>query len=270
MTKAAYPLLREETRATQERESLSVTIVTLNEAHHVGKCIDSVSWADEVVVVDCGSTDQTREISRSRGANVIEHSWRGYAAQKNLAIENTQHSWVLSLDADEYVTAALRDRILAVLQEKGPAEGYRIPRKNIFFGKWLRHGELWPDHQIRLFRKKNGRFLQKPVHESVEVSGRVEEFSEPMEHHSYERLGDYFARQVRYAELASKDLELTCDSLRFGDFTLRPLWRFVKSYFLKSGWRDGFEGFIVSAGSSFYVFMRAAYLWENRRRRETP
>ncbi len=246
-----------------------MAIVTRNEAASVSGCLDSVSWAEEVVVLDCGSSDGTQEICRARGALVIEHPWEGYSAQKNLAIGKTRHPWVLSLDADERVSEGLLGQIRRVLEEDGPADGYRIPRRNIFFGRWLRHGELWPDHQIRLFRRERSRFNDKPVHESVEVSGKVEELTEPLDHLSYGTLSDFFDRQVRYAALAAEELDRAGASPRFADFLLRPLWRFLKGYLLKSGWRDGPEGFIAAAGSAFYVFMRAAFLWELRRKRES-
>lgn len=256
---------RAEEGARPGRRPLSVTIVTRDEAARVGACLDSVAWADEIVVLDCGSSDGTQEICRARGAVVVERAWEGYAAQKNLAIGQARHPWVLSLDADERVGEGLREQILEVLAADGPAEGYRIPRMNIFFGRWLRHGDHWPDHQIRLFRRERGRFNDKPVHESVEVSGSVGELSEPLEHRSYDTMSEFFARQVRYAALAAEELAGRGESPSAADFVLRPLWRFVKSYFLQSGWRDGCEGFVASAGSAFYVFMRAAFLWESRR-----
>ncbi len=247
------------------RQLLSVTIVTRNEAGRIGLCLESTAWADEIVVLDCGSSDDTREICRARGAVVIERPWEGYATQKNLAIGQARHPWVLSLDADERVSESLREQILEVLAADGPSDGYRIPRMNIFFGRWLRHGDLWPDHQIRLFRRAQGRFNEKPVHESVEVNGSVGELTGPLEHRSYDNLSEFFSRQVRYAALAAEELAIRGESPGAADFFFRPIWRFLKSYILKSGWRDGREGFIAAAGSAFYVFMRAAYHWEIRR-----
>lgn len=249
------------------RVPLSVAIVTHNEAGKIGACLDSVSWAEEVVVLDCHSTDETRQICRERGAKVHEQSWQGYAAQKNLALSKSRNPWILSLDADERIPAALRERICTILDADGPGDGYRIPRKNIFFGKWLRYGDHWPDHQIRLFRREKGRFNGNSVHESVEVAGRVEELNEPMEHLSYDSLSEFFHRQVRYAALAAEDLDQRGRAPGIADFTLRPLWRFLRSYLVKSGWRDGHEGFIAAAGTAFYVFMRAAYLRELRLKR---
>jgi glycosyltransferase involved in cell wall biosynthesis len=251
------------------RRPVSVAIVARNESARIGACLDSVAWADEVIVLDSGSEDDTREICRARGAKVLEQSWEGYSAQKNFAAGEARHPWILSLDADEVVSAPLRERILAVLAADGPADGYRLPRKNIFFGKWLRHGDHWPDHQIRLFRKGRGRFNGKPVHESVEVDGVVAELTEPLEHYSYDNIEDFFARQLRYAALAAGELHSKGRSPGAGDFLFRPLWRFMKGYVLKSGWRDGREGFIASAGYAYYVFMRTAFLWERRRGRET-
>ncbi len=250
------------------REPISVTIVAHNEAERIGACIDSVSWADEIIVVDAGSTDGTQEICRKRGALLIRHPWEGYAAQKNFAISKASHSWILSLDADECVSPGLAEEILSVLSDDAPAEGYRVPRKNIFFGRWLRHGDLWPDYQLRLFRRDAGAFNEKSVHESVVVKGRMGAFSSSLEHYSYDSLFDFFQRQVKYARLSAEDLFSRGVQPGIADFVIRPLWRFFKSYVLKMGLLDGVNGLWVSAGSAYYVFMRAAFLWELCGRRE--
>ena len=250
------------------RKTISVTIVAHNEAKRIGACIDSVSWADEIVVVDAGSTDDTREICRKRGAQLIRHPWQGYAAQKNFALSQASHSWILSLDADECVSPELTAEILSVLSDDAPSEGYRIPRRNIFFGRWLRHGDLWPDYQLRLFRRDAGAFNEKSVHESVVVTGRVSVLSSPLEHYSYDSLFDFFQRQVKYAQLSAEDLASRGVQPGIADFVIRPFWRFFKSYVLKMGLRDGLNGLWVSAGSAYYVFMRAAFLWELCRGRE--
>ncbi len=255
--------------AGAKRQPVSVAIVAKNEAARIGACLDSVAWADEVIVIDGESEDGTQAICRGRGATVLEAPWMGYSAQKNMALEKTSHPWILSLDADEVVTGALREEILKVLNGNGPADGYRLPRKNIFFGKWLRHGDHWPDHQVRLFRRELGRFNEKQVHESVDVNGEVASLAEPLEHHSYSDIGEFFDRQMRYAVLAAEELHSKGRKPGAADFVVRPIWRFMKGYFLKGGWRDGREGFIVSAGYAYYVFMRSAFLWERRRGRET-
>lgn len=252
------------------KKPISVTIVAHNEAERLGACIDSVSWADEIVVVDAGSTDDTPEICRKRGALLIPHPWEGYAAQKNFALSKASHPWILSLDADECVSPELSEEILSVLSDDAPAAGYRIPRKNIFFGRWLRHGDLWPDYQLRLFRRDAGAFNGKSVHESVVVEGRVGVFSSPLEHYSYDSLVDFFQRQVKYARLSAEDLSSRGVRPGIGDFVIRPLWRFFRSYVLKMGLRDGVNGLCVSVGSAYYVFMRAAILWEFCRERERP
>lgn len=258
-----------EAALASKRLFLSVAIVTRNEAPNVAACLDSVAWADEIVVVDSDSEDETREICRSRGARVVEAPWEGYSAQKNLALEKAQHPWILSLDADERVGDALRSQIERVLEADGPDDGYRMPRRNFFFGKWLRHGDHWPDRQIRLFRRGRGRFNGKNVHESVEIEGKTGELSEPLDHFSYRTIREFFDRQVRYAALAAEDMAEKGVAPRASDFFIRPLWRFLKGYFLKAGWKDGREGLIAAAGSAFYVFMRTAFLWENRRKGES-
>lgn len=252
------------------RKPISVAIVARDEAARIAACIDSVSWADEIIVVDSGSADDTREICRERGAVVISHPWRGYSAQKNFALSKAAHPWVLSLDADECVSPALEKEILSVLSADEPAQGYRAPRKNIFWGRWLRHGDLWPDYQTRLFRRDAGSFNERSVHESVVVRGRVGVFSAPLEHRSYDDLPDFLQRQLKYARLSAEDLFSGGARPGAGDFFIRPFWRFFRSYVLNMGFRDGVEGLWASAGSAFYVLMRAAFLWELRRRRERP
>ena len=252
------------------RRPVSVTIVAHNEAKRIGACIDSVSWADEIIVVDAGSTDDTQEICRKRGAVVIQNPWRGHSAQKNFAISKAKHSWILSLDADECVSPELEKEILSVLSADSPAEGYRMPLKNIFFGCWLRHGDLWPDYHLRLFRRDAGVFNRKSVHESVVVRGRVGVLSAPLEHYSYDAVSDFFQKQVQYARLSAEDLFSEGVRPGISDFFIRPLWRFFKSYVLRMGLRDGVEGLCVSVGSAYYVFMRATFLWELCRGRDRP
>ncbi len=252
------------------REPLSVVIIAQNEADRIGACIDSVSWANEIIVVDAGSTDGTHEVCLERGAVVVHHTWEGYSAQKNFAISKARHSWLLSLDADECVSPGLAKEILSVLSADSPAPGYRVPRKNIFCGRWLRHGDMWPDYQVRLFLRDAGAFNERCVHESVVVRGRVGVLSSPIDHRSYDALSDFFHRQTKYAKLSAEDLFSKGARPGIGDFFIRPFWRFFRSYVLKMGLRDGVEGLLASAGSAWYVFMRVAFLWELCRGRAHP
>src|SRR5262249_26448740 len=162
---------------------------------------------DEIVVVDAESEDKTATIAREFTDRVVVRPWPGYAIQKNHAIDLATGDWVLSLDADEVVSAELAAEIGRVLAADGPADGYAVPRRNIFWGRWVRHGGLYPDHQMRLFRRTRGRFNALAVHESVTVDGRVERLVGHVEHRSYRDLSDFLARADRFATLAAEEAD---------------------------------------------------------------
>ncbi|MFQ5896200.1 MAG: glycosyltransferase family 2 protein [Nitrospinota bacterium] len=252
------------------RPALSVTVVTYNEEARLRRSLESVAWAEELIVVDAQSSDGTVAIAREYTGRVVVRPWPGYAAQKNFALELATAPWVLSLDADEVVSDALRAEIEDVLARGPDCAGYYLPRKNIFLGRWLRHGNHWPDRQLRLFRKGRGRFVDRSVHESVEVEGRTGHLREPLEHRSYDSVGEFFARSHRYAILAAEDLHRRGVRPKPHHQLLRPLGRFLKSYILQRGFLDGQEGLITAVGYGYYVFMRQAHLWERYRDGRPP
>lgn len=241
---------------------LSATVIAQNEAARIGACLDSLGWVDEVVVVDGGSADGTREISRARGARVLENPWPGYAAQKNFALDHASHPWVLSLDADERVTEGLRREIEDLLGRGPECAGYYVPRRNIFWGRRLRGRAFWPDYQMRLFRREAGRFNERGVHESVEIRGRTGFLRGALEHRSYDDLGDYLRRLERYSRLAAEDLRRRGVRPRWDQLWLRPPARFLRDYLLLGGFVDGVDGLIVSALDAIYVFAKYARLRE--------
>ena len=158
---------------------LSVIIIALNQEANIGACLASVRFADEIVVVDTGSTDRTVELARAGGARVVVTAWQGFAGTKNFALDQARGDWVFSLDTDERVSAALQTEILAVVQADGPLNGYRVPRKNYFGGRWIRHLGWYPDYTLRLWRREQGRFRDREVHEEVEVEGKVGTAADP-------------------------------------------------------------------------------------------
>ena len=243
---------------------LSVTVVAWNEEERLRDCLESVAWADEIVVVDAESTDKTVEVARAFTDKVWIRPWPGFARQKNFAAEHASGAWVLSLDADERVTPELGARIREILAADGPADGYRLPRHNILWGAWVRHGGLYPDHQLRLYRRALGRFAEDAVHESVEVRGRVETLAESLTHRSYKDLEDFVRRSNRYSTLAAEDWLRQGRPVRLRHLITKPLGRFCAMYVLRRGFLDGWRGLVLAALYADYVFLRMAKAWEAR------
>jgi glycosyltransferase involved in cell wall biosynthesis len=247
------------------RARLSVAIIAWNEEERLRPCLESVAWADEILLVDAESTDKTVAIAREFTDRVWVRPWPGFATQKNFALEQATGQWILSLDADEQVTPALRQEIEGVLQSRAPAVGYRIPRRNIFWSEWVRHGGLYPDFQLRLFRRGAGRFVEDAVHESVRVTGPVAPLQEALLHHSYRNLADFVERSNRYSTLAARDWLARGRPVRAADLIFRPLGRFVSMYIMRLGFLDGWRGFLLAVLYADYVFLRMAKAWEAAR-----
>src|SRR6185312_14385982 len=171
--------------------SLSVAIITLNEERNLARTLASVRFADEIVIVDSGSTDRTLEIAREYSARVLPLPWRGFAAQKNYALDQCTGDWVLSLDADEELTPELQDQIRILLATHPPCDAYYLPRRNLFLGRWIKHGGFYPDAKLRLFRRGTTSFEERPVHEIVRVQGSTGTLDHDLIHHAYPTLHTY-------------------------------------------------------------------------------
>jgi glycosyltransferase involved in cell wall biosynthesis len=243
---------------------LSVTVIARNEEAQIGDCLESVGWADEIIVVDTGSADRTLEICHKYTPHVYSRPWEGYAPAKNAALELASGDWILSLDADERVSDGLCEEIATLRQQPMAmlAEGYAIPRRNYLWGRWLRYGGLYPDDQIRLFKRGKGCFKARRVHESVAIDGRVARLHSPIHHHSYRGLSDVIQRLDRYTDLAALDLRDQGQRFRVTALLMRPLGRFLRNYLLKQGFRDGIPGLIMAVSYAYSVFAREAKLWE--------
>jgi len=244
-----------------------VAIIARDEEASIGECLGSVRWADEIVVVDTGSSDHTPDICQKYTPHVHRRPWEGYAAAKNAALELTRGDLILSLDADERVSEGLRQEIVALRQEplERLADGYALPRRNYLWGRWLRHGGLYPDYQLRLFKRGKGRFSGRRVHESVELTGRLSHLLHPLEHYSYRRVGEIIERLNRYADLAAQDRYDQGPPFHVWSLVTRPLGRFLRNYLLKQGFRDGIPGLIMAVSYAYAVFVREAKLWEMTR-----
>jgi glycosyltransferase involved in cell wall biosynthesis len=248
------------------RARLSAVVITFNEEERLRPCLDSATWADEIVVVDAESQDKTVQIAREFTDHVLVRPWPGFAAQKNFAVAQASGDWVLSLDADEVVSAELRQEARQVLAQADAGDGYAVPRRNMFRGQWIRHGGLYPDWQVRLFRRGRGRFLDHDVHESIQVDGRVGRLSGHLVHRSYRGVDDFFERANRYSTLAAAELIRSGGQARARELLLRPLGRFLTMYVLKAGFLDGRNGLLLAVLYAYYVFMRTAKVWEATRR----
>lgn len=222
---------------------LSVVIITLDAAAHLEACLQSASFADELLVVDSGSTDATQDIARRLGAKVIEHSWLGFGRQKQFAVDAAANDWVLCLDADERVSEQLRVSISATMVAP-PHYAYEVARCNRFMGRWLRHGEGYPDWTLRLFHRGHARWSDDPVHEKVQTQQSPARLSGDLLHDSADSLQRYLDKQNRYTSLQARQMHDNGSRFGVAALVLSPLLRFLKFYFLRLGFLDGVQGLV--------------------------
>jgi len=246
---------------------ISAAIITLNEESNIKAACESVAWADEIVVVDSGSTDATREIAESCGARVITNPWPGFGAQKQFAVEQAQHEWIFSLDADERVSDELRKSIDALRGKTDLADGYQIARRTYYQGRWIRGGGWYPDRQLRLFKKGKGRWKQRHVHESVTMDpgARVERLPGDLLHYTMQNAAHHH-RMIgeRYAPLAARQMfEEGRRTSVLGVASAGPA-AFIRSLILKGGLRDGFAGFTIASFAAHHAFLKHLMLWEKQ------
>jgi glycosyltransferase involved in cell wall biosynthesis len=243
---------------------VTVTVITLNEAANIRECLESAKWADELLVVDSGSTDGTADLARAAGARVIVRAWPGYAAQKNYAASEATHDWILSIDADERVSPELATELGALLTRGPSAAGYRIPRVTWHLGRWIRTTDWYPDPQLRLYDRRRATWPPRRVHESVAADGPVELLGAELQHYAYRDIGHHLMTMDKYTTLAAE--QLAADGRRAGvfDLTVHPWAAFMRNYVLKGGFKDGTAGLVISLMNAFYVFLKYAKLWERQ------
>ena len=244
---------------------LSVAIITHNEAKRIRPCLESVKWADEIVVVDSLSTDETVKICHEYTPLVFSQPWLGYGEQKNLALSKVRHDWVLSLDADERVTPKLREEIYGILLGNSRFSGYYVPRKSYFLGRWIRYCGWYPDYNLRLFRRGEGIFKERMVHECVELKGDIGYLTGDLEHETYRSLEEYLERMQRYSTLAALEMHRGGRRFRWLDLCIRPLGTFWKMFLLRQGFREGVDVLILSGLFDYYKFVKYAKLAEIER-----
>jgi glycosyltransferase involved in cell wall biosynthesis len=244
---------------------ISVTIITLNEAEHIAAAIDSAAWADEVIVVDAGSRDDTVAIARAKGARVESRAWTGWIDQKNYAAGLAAHDWIFSLDADERIPPPLADEIRSILRDEPPVRAYRVPRVTFHLGRWVRTTDFYPDFQTRLYDRRAARWRGKYVHESVAVDGAVGRLRNELQHYSYRDLRDHLDRINTYTTLAARQMHESGRRAGAVDLLLHPPAAFLRNYVLRRGFMDGSAGLTISLVNSYAVFLKFAKLWEMQR-----
>ncbi len=243
---------------------LSLAVITLNAEAHIARCIKSVPFASEVVVVDSGSTDRTCEIARQLGARVVVEEWRGFGPQKRRAVELANCDWILSLDADEALGPEAQDELKSLLRGGLNVEAYAFPRLSFHMGRWIRHGGWYPDWQTRLFDRRHANWSEDSLHEKVEhkTSARL---NSPILHWVFHDLKDQVQTNNHYSTLGAE--QLRARGQRFSLFFLitKPWVKFVETYFWKRGFLDGVPGFVIAVGAGYSIFLRWAKLWEAER-----
>lgn len=243
--------------------TLSVIIITKNEAHNIGDCLDSVAFADECIVVDSGSTDDTCAIARARGARVLQtDDWPGFGPQKNRALELATKTWVLSIDADERVTPELAQEIQAVIQDAA-LDGYRVARLSNFCGRWIRHSGWWPDYVLRLIRRGTAQFTDALVHESIKSEGRTGTLRQHFLHYPYRDMESLIAKVNQYSTAGAQMMHAKGRTTGIPGIIGHSVWTFIRIYVMRRGFLDGKEGFIlaaVGAAGSFFRYSKLLFL----------
>jgi glycosyltransferase involved in cell wall biosynthesis len=241
--------------------TLSVVIIALNEEQSLGACLESVAWATERIVLDGGSTDRTREVAAAHGARVeVAADWQGFGVQKNRALALATGQWVLSLDADEQVSAALRDEILQFLGNPA-TQVARMPRSSRYCGRYLRHGGWWPDYVTRLFKRGAARFSDDRVHERLVHEGALTTFASPLLHDTYANLEEAFAKANQYSTLGAQQAFERGERASLSQAMGHGFWAFFRTLILRRGFLDGGHGWLLATSNAQATFLRYAKLW---------
>jgi len=245
---------------------VSVTLITLNEEQNIERALRSVEWADEVIVVDAGSSDRTVTLAQAKGARVFTHAWAGYGQQKNFAHAQAANEWILNLDADEEVSPELQTELRALFEspQKPQVSGYFIPRKTFYVGKWIEKGGWYPGYIKRLSRKSQSRWTEPAVHEDLVIDGAVAQLSGAILHHSFPSIESQVLTNLRYAKLGAMDLAQRNKSATLIHLLLKPWGKFFSTYVWKQGFRDGLRGFLISVNAAYSIFLKYAFRIEER------
>lgn len=240
---------------------ISVTIITYNEEENICDCLESVKWADEIIVVDAESTDRTVEFCQKYTDKVFSHPWSGHVKQKNLALSRACGDWVLSLDADERVSPELARQIKAVVPASD-YNGYSFPRKTYYLGRWINHSGWYPDYKLRLIRRGKGEWKGIDPHDRLEVTGKTGYLKGDLWHYSYKDISHHLKKINSYTSIMAMEFKKRGRKFNYLDIFLRPPFKFIKMYLIEKGFLDGLAGFIIAVLGSYYVFLKYAKLWE--------
>lgn len=245
--------------------SLSVCIICLNEEHSIEGCLRSVSWCEEIIVVDSGSTDRTVELARKYTDKVMFHEWPGYVAQKNYALEQATGDWILSLDADERCTPELKAAIERGLLESSGVAGFEVRRHVKYLGRWINHSGWYPDWKLRVVRKGKARWGGIDPHDKLLPDGPVRKLDGEIHHFTYRDFAHHIRIINHFSDVTSAELQKQGSRWPVFQAIVHPPWKFFECFVWNLGFLDGFPGFVIAVGSSFYVFARYVKLWERRK-----
>lgn len=248
---------------TDRASKVSAVVIAYNDEPNIRACLESLTWADEVIVVDSYSTDATAAISREFTDKVYQHEFRGFGKLRNEAVAHATHEWIFSLDTDERATPELRDEIRRVLAGGPTADAYFVPRQNYFLGRRIRHGGWYPDYrQPQLFRKSRMRYREEAVHEGFEVNGRIGYLRAPVLQYPFRDIDHFLRKQDRYSELMARRMVEQGRRFRPHQLVTHPLFTFLKMYLGRAGLLDGVPGLILSGLYAYYTFVKYAKFWE--------
>ena len=246
------------------RQTISCAIVVFNEEKNISACLNTAIWMDEIVVVDAFSIDRTVEICKTFTERIFQRPWNGFGEQKNFAIHQATSDWVFILDADERISSKLRQEMEAILEVQNPdvPVAYSVPRRNYYYGKWIKNAGCYPDRQLRLFRNGVGQLDDQEPHNKFIFEGEKANLAEPLDHYTERTINDHFRKFRNFTTLASQERSKTKTRVYWADLVLRPLFTFYKYFFHRKGFRDGMHGFLVSGFASMYTFVKYAKLYE--------
>lgn len=239
---------------------LSAIIITKNEEANLERCLQSISWVDEIIVVDSASTDATVEIARRFGARIFSPEWQGFGPAKQYAFDQASGDWVLSIDADEEISFTLKSEIHHLLEQEPSCAGYAIPRKTQFLGRWILYSGWSPDYVVRLFRRRDGHFTPALVHEEVIVEGAVGRLANPLMHYSYPTIEDYTRKLDNYSTLAAEELFRAGEKFSPFKLVFKPIAAVIRKLIIQRGWKDGWEGYLIACLTGVGVLLKYAKL----------